>query len=353
VPDPVDVSIPTADGYKLAGTLYAAPADSKGPCVLMLHDVGFGIQGRKGRDWLSLATALQKQGCSVLTFDFRGFGDNRTSAELLPATFFRRPANALLLRTGMFLGPRGGRGQVQQSVINSNFFTNQYLPWLVQDVVAARLWLDLQHDAGKVNSSNLVLIAEGESTRLGAVWLATESRRYKTGVLVPGVAPGMSLYESRDLRGAVWIDVRPTGRVPAPGDLPVVRKQLAGEKAWPPMLFLYNQNVTTEAQVNVWAKAFRQADRAPAGKKGIAAAVGPFAGVGSLLSKAGVSRDVRDFVAAVAKSGDMKPAARRNVQAGEYVWQIGGATRRAKMRNSTVPLLAPLDHWGFTLLPGK
>jgi pimeloyl-ACP methyl ester carboxylesterase len=345
------VSIPTADGLKLAGTFYAAPAGKKGPCVLMLHDFQFGNIGRKGRDWVNLATGLQKQGCAVLTFDFRGCGDNRNSKDLLPATFLRHPANMLVQGGFNPQFPRGMRGQTTQSAINSMFFPPRYLPWLVQDVVAARLWLDLQHDAGKVNSSNLVLIGEGEGARLGTLWLATEARRYRTADLVPGVAVS-SLYESRDLRGAVWIDVRGAGKVAALRDAPSVRKQLMSEKAWPPMLYLYNQNNPGIAtQVDEWTKTFPQSLRAPGARK-VVNQVG-FAGLISLLSAPGATQEIQDFVAALIRSGEMKPPDRRNTQANEYTWHLGNIRRQAKARFKTTPLLAPLEHWGFKALPGK
>ena len=81
----------TADGVTLAGTYYPGGKGRKSPAVLLLHDVG-DDEGQKA--WDRLARSLQKDGMTVLTFDFRGHGlstevdedfwDQAVNRELVP-----------------------------------------------------------------------------------------------------------------------------------------------------------------------------------------------------------------------------------------------------------------------------
>jgi hypothetical protein len=207
----------------------------------------------------------------------------------------------------------------------------------VQDIVAARLWLDLRHDEEKVNTANLIVIGEGEGARLGAIWLATEARRYKTGGLVPGLK--LAVCESRDVCGAVWIDVRSTGRVPVKVGRPIgLPWEL--EQPWPPMLLLYNQNDRAAAMyARDWMTTFNQT-------AGTEKAVASRAS--SLLSAAGVAQSVQAYVQERSKKAGSKIWQKRGVAAGEYVWglRLGDATL-AKAAEARVPKPCPLDRWGF------
>jgi dienelactone hydrolase len=72
-PGPRVVDLAAADGTKLKATFYGAAtgAGKSGPGVLLLHQCN---QQRKG--WDGLATQLAGVGISVLTLDFRGFGES-------------------------------------------------------------------------------------------------------------------------------------------------------------------------------------------------------------------------------------------------------------------------------------
>jgi pimeloyl-ACP methyl ester carboxylesterase len=343
IPAPVEVKIPTADGLKLAGTFYPSPSGTAGPCVLLLHDIGPGNLGRRAREQVRLALLLQKQGCAVLTFDFRGYGENLSSKDRIEPGFFKSVVNASLVKGTSFQDL--ARTQTMRSM-NHRFFPGAYLPWLVQDIVAARLALDLLHDDEKVNSANLLVIGEGEGAGLGAIWLATECCRYRKGKLVPSIAPPRLIYESRDLQGAVWIDVRPGGRFPAPVRLRV-STPAERERTWPPMVMLYNQNTQdAAAQTRAWVKAFRQ----PAGSE--KAVDGPQSG--SLLQVAGVHQAIADHVKTLLKKHTLIPWAKRGVRAAGYIWNLeSGGSSPAKAAGERIPALAPLDQWGFKGLTAR
>jgi dienelactone hydrolase len=65
-----DVTFRAADGFALKGTFYSA--EKPGPGVLLLHS----CDGDR-HIYDHLATMLNTAGYSVLTFDFRGFGESR------------------------------------------------------------------------------------------------------------------------------------------------------------------------------------------------------------------------------------------------------------------------------------
>jgi dienelactone hydrolase len=72
-PAPRVVDLAAADGTKLKATFY--PAGKPGPGVLLLHQCN---QQRKG--WDGLATQLAAAGISVLTLDYRGYGESEGTA---------------------------------------------------------------------------------------------------------------------------------------------------------------------------------------------------------------------------------------------------------------------------------
>jgi dienelactone hydrolase len=79
-PAPRVVDLTAADGTKLKATFF--PAAKAGPGVLLLHQCN---QQRKG--WDGLATQLAAAGISVMTLDFRGYGESEGKApkDLPPA----------------------------------------------------------------------------------------------------------------------------------------------------------------------------------------------------------------------------------------------------------------------------
>ena len=73
VPGPRVVDLTAADGTKLKATFFSA--GKPGPGVLLLHQCN---QQRKG--WDGLAAQLSAAGISVLTLDYRGYGDSEGKA---------------------------------------------------------------------------------------------------------------------------------------------------------------------------------------------------------------------------------------------------------------------------------
>ncbi len=183
-----EVQFDTADKVELKGTFY--PGTKKSPCVILLHKLG-GNRQQKG--WDDLAQALNKAGYAVLSFDFRGHGDSTS----VGARFWRDRHNLML---------KGASRMA--SKISYKDFPSGYLPYLTNDVAAAKRYLDQQNDAGACNSSNVVVIGAEEGAAIGALWMSTEYYRHKmTKNAFGALLPDRSKTEAEDLAAAVWLSI--------------------------------------------------------------------------------------------------------------------------------------------------
>jgi pimeloyl-ACP methyl ester carboxylesterase len=149
----------SADDVELIGRFYRSP--KKKPTVLLLHGVG---DKHSSRVWRPLAERLHKAGYAVLSFDFRGHGQSTT---VDPDSFWVQAAN----RTGI-------RGAKDEEIEVADF-TDRYWPVLINDIAAAKAYLDRQNDAGECNSANLVIVGANEGATLGAAWLYAECFRHR------------------------------------------------------------------------------------------------------------------------------------------------------------------------------
>ncbi len=150
-----NIKFDSVDGVELRGTFYPA-SKAKAPAVLMLHRYGGNRQA-----WEKLAEELQNKGFAVLTFDFRGHGE---STGVNPEVFWKINANTTLIN---------GAKQNRKAIRFADF-KRSYPPMLVNDIMAAKRYLDKQNDAGLCNSSNLILIGAEEGAALGCLWIHEE-----------------------------------------------------------------------------------------------------------------------------------------------------------------------------------
>jgi dienelactone hydrolase len=184
---PEHVVFESVDEVELDGTFFPSSQGMKAPCVLMLHDLSGGNGQSAGND---LAAKLQKEGYAVLEFDFRGSGKSTT---VHPA-FWNAPENNRIKGAGL-----------KKSEIHARDFPATYMPVLVNDIAAARHFLDEQNDAKQCNSRNLILIGAQEGATLGALWLATEWQRRPPRQNGGNVPP-----YGQDVAAAVWLSIQRT-----------------------------------------------------------------------------------------------------------------------------------------------
>jgi alpha-beta hydrolase superfamily lysophospholipase len=193
------VRFKTVDGVNIKGRFYPGE-NQNAPTVLMLHNVN---ENSKKKNWLNLAEELQKKGYAVLTFDFRGHGDSTT---VEPEIFWsaKHKFNLLVKRS--------------QGEIDSKF-DKRYLPALVNDIAAAKAFLDKKNDAKECNSSRIILIGSETGATLGALWLKSEWQRYRVKLNDFGkpliwagkpVADRTKPPEGNAVIGAVWLSISPT-----------------------------------------------------------------------------------------------------------------------------------------------
>jgi hypothetical protein len=185
-PDAEKVAFQSADGVTLVGSWYAGSKGQDSPCALLLHDAR---ESRRAPGWEALARSLQEKGFAVLTFDFRGHGDSTA----VTRDFWDDGTNRSLIR----------RRAVE--TISFKEFDDRYWPVLVNDIAAARLFLDQKNDLKECNAGRVLVIGAQEGAGLGVLWLCAEWCRYE---VVPGALPRMP--EVQTVTGAVWLSLGPT-----------------------------------------------------------------------------------------------------------------------------------------------
>lgn len=200
----------TADGLRLYYQWYAGGKGQKSDSVILVHN--YASDSSKGQ-WGTLAKALQKQGYSVLTFDFRGHGKSADFKTMdKPDEFCKNTYNRF---AGAGLNPK-----IIKSITVTRF-TPAYYPYLVNDLTAARRFLDDQNDASQCNSGRVFVIAEQSICPLVMLWLGTEFARYGSGPKTKlDTPPDISAGE--DLCGVVFLSWSNVG---IPGTVGIERGQ--------------------------------------------------------------------------------------------------------------------------------
>lgn len=202
------VTFDTKDGVTLQGTFYPSPKGKDEPTVLLLHKVG----GESHKDgWDGLADKLNEKGYSVLSFDLRGHG---ASTEVEGKKFWSYPWNDKYIK-GDKRDPKTGK--LKDSISQKDFLPG-YLPYLVNDVAAAKLFLDDRNDAGECNSRALILIGAEDGATLGAMWMASDWSRFSATVtanpinprLPPRITDVSTDSEGKDQYCGIWLSMTPS-----------------------------------------------------------------------------------------------------------------------------------------------
>jgi hypothetical protein len=241
--EPRQVDIRTVDRVDLKGKYYPGDKNSGAPCVIMLHAIG---DSSNNKEWINLAKKLNERGFAVLTFDFRGHGDSTTvhpgapnpNPKLAVAGFWDEAFNRQYIK-GAAKRP---------TEIKFEQFTPNYYTALINDIAAAKAFLDEQPDC---NSHNLVLIGANDGATLGAIWLNSEFHRYRYVPPGPGQIQMIDRQnpEGLEVKAAVWLSMTPNlGSTKGSVNLLQIL-ELAARGFKVPMLFVYGEGDSKGADV--------------------------------------------------------------------------------------------------------
>ena len=226
------VSFETADGVTLKGLFYPSAKRQAAPgTVLMLHALGDSSQKK---DWKELAEELQKKDFAVLIFDFRGHGQ---STEVNPPLFWQNPMDLQQYNARLVKGYNAAN---LRSSIKASDFQSNYYGVLINDIAAAKAFLDRKNDMRECNTSNFILLGAQDGATLGALWLNTEYNRYRVVEdMVVGIRRPEKNPEGKDVIACVWLSMTSALK----GRQVPMQKALykAGRVMATPMLFLYGE----------------------------------------------------------------------------------------------------------------
>jgi hypothetical protein len=352
------VHFTTYDEVELSGTFYrsmpAAGKRDKDAVVLLLHDFRHATGGGSKEDgWNSLAGQLQKNGYSVLSFDFRGFGNSKS----VSPKFWMHPHNQ------RFRGARSKAASIDQKE-----FSNAYYPLLVNDIAAARAHLNTMNDVGEVNASNIIIIGAGQGATLGALWMASECRRQRDPTsdrLSDGRLPDWSNPlksfddpEGNDLAAAVWLTISPSLETRALGGPLRTALVDSAKNAKIPTYFLYgNRDQKAEDLATTHLKAITTENGKEVEQKGVRKKaipnVGDLAGSKLLAGRFKTTEYIVDYLNRVLEDRGTRVRKERADQKYAFCWAMPWPTARsvhrvlAKLPGETTTRIIPPNVLGL------
>jgi hypothetical protein len=299
------VSFDTADGVKISGTLWPGQGGKRDAVVMLLHNFDLKKGGSSQQEgWSRLAKSLQADGYTVLSFDFRGFGDSKSVNE----RFWSNRTNMQLVRGG----------NRKPDTIDHSKFTSPYMPYLINDIAAAKAYLDRRNDAGQMNSANVILIGAGEGAALGALWLKNECRRRRDTNIPPLGLPQLAGPEISDIACGVWLSIRPgfNNRVSA-----FTRGALyeAGNTHKVPMAFIYGaQDTSSKTLSEGFVRSVKGANAKGLPNTGFHAVPATKLADNKLLEKETINWIMKDYLEKVLEARGAKEQKDRKTEASAY-----------------------------------
>jgi predicted dienelactone hydrolase len=277
---PEEVQFDSADKVEIKGSFYPSANGNKSPCVILLHEIG---SDRTKGGWDELAKALQKEGFAVLAFDFRGHNDSTT----VDPMFFKVQSNFLTFK------PKPNQTTIDWKTMQKS---KTYLPMLVNDIAAAKQYIETRNDANNCNASNVFIVGAKEGAALGALWLANESKRMRVipnpinPNLPPTPHPKGGVYAD-DIAGAIWLSM--PDRLGGQQTSTFLRSASVGNKI--PMCFAYGSKDTLGSTTATNVLKSLKSMKAPAATLALEVK-GTNAAGSELLTKEGVEKKIVNYV---------------------------------------------------------
>ncbi|HZT80344.1 MAG TPA: alpha/beta fold hydrolase [Gemmataceae bacterium] len=353
-----DVTFETADGVRLSGTFYASSSPkvnaSEAPAVLLLHE----LEGNSNEaGWEELATELSKRGFAVLAFDFRGHGNSTTISDL--NAFWSKVENRQSIPG--FIGSLPPASQKKDTISFKDFKgRTQYYPVLVNDILAARMYLDKQNDAGQCNSANIFIIGAKDGATLGAMWAVSEQYRYPARRQFPGgPLQREQTAEGKNIAGCIWLSAN--GYVGSRRMSTSSHLRVLGKDKKIPMVFVYGEKDLAAKQFADSAKQSAMGDDAITKKFTVALPVkgGTEKLRGRLLLGKGLdtTEKIGNYLTNLSERLKAReaPTVKKDPDNSEFCWQMG-LSRPIPFKQLVGPInnqvqvriLTPLDALGLT-----
>jgi dienelactone hydrolase len=295
------VTLTTGDGAKLAARYFPTEKGAKAPAVIVLDDLGDETRPAMCDD---VAKQLAKEGCAVLCFDFRGCGRSRD----VEPEFWDNPTNRQMVK--------GYKADEPPETIRFADFKPGYLPALVNDVAAARAYLERRNDARDCNAGQLYVIGFGRGATLGQLWIASEWSRYRVTGAQNKIA---TKPEGRDVAGCVWVDPALALNQQAVPMLDLMKRATAKKTMLVGLVLADGDDARAR-----FAKQCQEALNAK-GKSPLVATHTVRDGTGSTGARAEVTEQVGKFVAGMRKIQELPLWENRNFGDRRYAWAFPGA----------------------------
>ncbi len=320
------VNFDTVDQVTLVGDYYAGTQGKDSAVVMILHPIG---SNRSNTGIKELAGELQAAGHSVLAFDFRGHGDSTSVG-----TGFWKAANA---NEKYIKGANPSKTSIDYKA-----FAPAYNAMLVNDIMAAMMFLERRNDAGDCNTKKLVIVGIGDGAFLGQLWLHSEWHRYRVSQFNPINKIPVKWDDSPEGKKVLAIlSVNATPTLRGLGISPLPWMAVTGREKKVPMGFLYSDS--DPAAASFADRAFKAAAGtqksefyAMKGFKGAKPGVG-------LLNSEPARGSIAGYVKLIVEKKGNNDWAANEVEKNGYVWVFD--------KNMTPVLAKPEGDKAMILLP--
>lgn len=306
-----NVRFNTVDGVELVGKFYAG-SKRNSPTVMMLHALG---EDSRKKSWVSLAEAINKEGFAVLTFDFRGHGQ---SHDIDAQTFWGIPRNVSSVK-----------GAPKKTSLEFKDMKSDYYPVIVNDIAAAKAFLDHRNDTGGCNTASFMVVGADTGATLGGIWLNAEWHRYRFDPLTFATPAQIAKNpEGKDTIACVWLSA--TSKL---GSRTVQLSKLMetpGKENATPMVFMYSDAADSSKNIATGVvSAFKKGTKKDDKRFAFTAAVpikggGKLSGSGLLQKSLGTEEAIVQYLKDVAESKGNEWA-EREFRKTQYVWRISAA----------------------------
>lgn len=345
-PKPKEVTFKTKDYVDLVGTFYPSAKGRDAYCVMLLPNLGGKMQDQ---GWDTLAQELQKADFAVLAFDFRGHGNSKNISPGEQPSFGNPGKPGFWTFSYNLQAAKRFDPRQPPKTIDFKDFQTAYYSMLINDIAAAKLFLDERNDAGECNSSRMVVIGAQESAVLGLMWMYSECYRYKVLIRPAGAPPTPQFVkltdtsEAEGLGSAVWLSMSTSlggHRMSTDKWLNVV-----GTKYEVPMGFLYGSQDEASKNISQHCVKILQGNKNDKNPLTAERAIKEtkLVGAGLLNKDLDTTATIVGYLSKVRDQRKAQAWKKKDVGASGFFWNLPGAFIEAKVEKEDVMNFVPVS----------